>query len=532
MNGADKKLPCGWSVVPLKEIADTSSGGTPFRKESAYYGGDIAWVKSGELGDGIVTKVEESITEAGLQASSAKIFPKGTLCIALYGATVGKLGILGSEAATNQAVCGIFLHPDIATEFAFHFLKHQRADLIAQGKGGAQPNISQEIVRDTEIILAPAAEQRRIVAKIEALQERSRKARAALEAIPPLLEQFRQSVLAAAFRGDLTADWRAQHPDVEPASVLLDRIRADRRRRWEEAELSKMQAKGKMPKDEKWKERYKEPEQVDESVLPGLPKGWGWARLADLCQVQGGYAFKSTSYVSDGVPLIRISDLISGEVPIRKEIVKLPHSFIADYREYQLNFQDILIALSGATTGKMAVFSSSTAALLNQRVGRFVPHSKNNLAGGYLRLLIESLSQNIRSRAYGGAQPNISPSEIELTIVPLAPKAEQDIIEKKVAHMWNSSQALGRDMDTFIEQIDILDQSILAKAFRGELVPQDPNDEPASVLLDRIRAEREAQSSKPRAKKKTPGSTKHTKKAPPVSVNENDDLPLFNNLQK
>ena len=124
--------------------------------------------------------------------------------------------------------------------------------------------------------LPPLPEQRRIVAKIEALQERSRKARAALEAIPPLLEQFRQSVLAAAFRGDLTADWRAQHPNVEPASVLLDRIRAERRRRWEEAELAKMQAKGKMPKDEKWKERYKEPEPVDpESLEPEVPETCG-----------------------------------------------------------------------------------------------------------------------------------------------------------------------------------------------------------------------------------------------------------------
>ena len=129
-----------------------------------------------------------------------------------------------------------------------------------QAKGTAQKGVYLKTLSQMPFVIAPLSEQRRIVAKIETLQERSRKARAALEAIPPLLEQFRQSVLAAAFRGDLTADWRAQHPDVEPASVLLDRIRAERRRRWEEAELSKMQAKGKMPKDEKWKERYKEPE--------------------------------------------------------------------------------------------------------------------------------------------------------------------------------------------------------------------------------------------------------------------------------
>ena len=152
-------------------------------------------------------------------------------------------------------------------------------------KGTAQ-GVYLKTLSQIPLSIASLPEQRRIVAKIEALQERSRKARAALEAIPPLLEQFRQSVLAAAFRGDLTADWRAQHPDVEPASVLLDRIRAERRRRWEEAELAKMQAKGKMPKDEKWKERYKEPEPVDQTELPELPEGWWWATrgLSYLCQ--------------------------------------------------------------------------------------------------------------------------------------------------------------------------------------------------------------------------------------------------------
>jgi type I restriction enzyme S subunit len=96
------------------------------------------------------------------------------------------------------------------------------------------------------------------VEKIEALTARSRKAREALEAIPELLDQFRQSVLAAAFRGDLTADWREQNPDVEPAEALLERIRVERRKRWEEAELEKMRAKGKEPTNDKWKAKYKD----------------------------------------------------------------------------------------------------------------------------------------------------------------------------------------------------------------------------------------------------------------------------------
>ena len=129
--------------------------------------------------------------------------------------------------------------------------------------------------------MPPLAEQRRIVAKIEALQERSRRAREALSEVGPLLEQFRQSVLAAAFRGDLTADWRAAHPNVEPASELLQRIRAERRRRWEQAELAKYEAKGQKP-PKNWKDKYKEPEPVDDSDLPELPDGWVWATIDEL----------------------------------------------------------------------------------------------------------------------------------------------------------------------------------------------------------------------------------------------------------
>ncbi|MCP4661723.1 MAG: hypothetical protein GY856_40495, partial [bacterium] len=239
MSNADHVLPRGWCRAAIQDFAETSSGGTPTRKERSYYGGSIPWVKSGELGDTLViSRTSETITRKGLVSSSAKVFPKGTLCIALYGATVGKLGILGMDAATNQAVCGIFPAREIVTRYIFYALRYLRDELISQSKGGAQPNISQGIVRNTTIPLAPVNEQRRIVNRIETLEENSQRARFALEAIPPLLEKLRQSVLAAAFRGDLTADWRARNPDVEPASVLLERIRAERRRRWEEAELA------------------------------------------------------------------------------------------------------------------------------------------------------------------------------------------------------------------------------------------------------------------------------------------------------
>ncbi|MGB5631452.1 MAG: restriction endonuclease subunit S, partial [Waterburya sp.] len=139
-----------------------------------------------------------------------------------------------------------------------------------------------KFLKASKIPLPPLNEQKRIVAKIEALQTRSTAVKEELEAIKPLLDQFRQSVLASAFRGDLTKDWREQNPDVEPADVLLERIRVERRRRWEEAELEKMKAKGKVPKDDKWKKKYKEPVEPDIKTSSLLPDKWSLASFAQV----------------------------------------------------------------------------------------------------------------------------------------------------------------------------------------------------------------------------------------------------------
>ena len=160
-----------WKKEPLGKICKTTSGGTPSRKNQSYYqNGTIPWVKSGELENNIITTSEEFITEEGLLNSSAKIFPAGTLLIALYGATIGKLAFLGIDAATNQAVCGIFQNENVSLKYLYYYLLFQRPNLIKQGVGGAQPNISQTILKKLEISYPDSiTEQQRIVARIEEL---------------------------------------------------------------------------------------------------------------------------------------------------------------------------------------------------------------------------------------------------------------------------------------------------------------------------------------------------------------------------
>jgi type I restriction enzyme S subunit len=187
---------------------------------------------------------------------------------------------------------------------------------------------------DLDFPLPPLNEQRRIVAKLEALQARSHRVREALDAVPPLLEKLRQSILAAAFRGDLTKDWRAKHKDVEPASELLKRIRTERRKKWEEAELAKMKAKGKAPTDDKWKAKYKEPEPVDATGLPELPEGWCWASVdallptpEDLFDGPFGSALKSSDYTSSGVRVVRLENVANLEFRGDKETFVSPTKY-------------------------------------------------------------------------------------------------------------------------------------------------------------------------------------------------------------
>ncbi|EID9988946.1 restriction endonuclease subunit S, partial [Campylobacter coli] len=167
------KLPQGWEWKSLGEIANTSSGGTPSRNKKEYWeNGNIKWLKSGELNDGYIDFIEENITEEAIKNSSAKIFQKGTLLIAMYGATAGKLGILNLDSTTNQAICA-FLHKDknikFLEKFLFYFLFFLRDKIIKDSFGGAQPNINQTYIKNLQIPLPPIKEQEQIASHLDEL---------------------------------------------------------------------------------------------------------------------------------------------------------------------------------------------------------------------------------------------------------------------------------------------------------------------------------------------------------------------------
>ncbi len=189
------KLPKNWTLKTLGEVCETTSGGTPSRTNFNFYTGSICWVKSGELNSGIITETEEHITDEALKKSSAKLFPVNTLLIALYGSTVGKLATLGIEAATNQAVCAVFPKEQLTQRFLYHFLFFKRPQLLEDRAGGAQPNISQSILRELQIPLPPLPEQQKIVQKIESLFTELETGTKALKTALTQLKIYRQAVL-------------------------------------------------------------------------------------------------------------------------------------------------------------------------------------------------------------------------------------------------------------------------------------------------------------------------------------------------
>ena len=217
------EVPEGWVWTTLGEVGTWQSGGTPSRSNKTYYGGNIPWLKTGDLNDGLISYIPESITEEAVANSSAKINPTGSVLIAMYGATIGKLGILTFPATTNQACCACIEFNAIIQLYLFYFLLSQRNEFITKGGGGAQPNISKEIIVNTFISLPPLSEQQRIVMEIEkwfALIDQIEHGKDDLQSI---IKQAKSKILDLAIHGKLVP----QDPNDEPAIELLKRINPD-----------------------------------------------------------------------------------------------------------------------------------------------------------------------------------------------------------------------------------------------------------------------------------------------------------------
>ena len=315
------------------------------------------------------------------------------------------------------------------------------------------------------------------------LYRSGRTARQALDHIPPLLKKFRQAVLAAAFRGDLTRDWREQHSDVEPASVLLERIRAERRRKCEED----LRAKGKDPR----KAKYEEPVLMDIKEQPELPEGWSWTTVDTVTYrvTSGSRAWKTRCGTGTGT-FILAQNIRPGLLDLsHRTRVNAPDDLEAFRTRVEVG--DILVTIVGNTGDTCVVTEDPGEAYVCQSVALLRP--VESLTCRWLGLYLQSDlggQRQFREFQYGMGRAHLGLLHLRQTVVPLAPLTEQCYVVERIDELFSQADAIEAAVEAAWRRAERLEQSILARAFRGELVPQDPDDDPASLLLERIRAER------------------------------------------
>jgi type I restriction enzyme, S subunit len=343
-----------------------------------------------------------------------------------------------------------------------------------------------------QVRVPPINEQRRIVSKIEELQSRSRKTREAIESLPPMLEQYRRSVLSAAFRGDLTAGWREQNTEHESATALLEGLRLERRRSWERLNPN---------------EKYMAIRPVNESELPELPRTWCWGTAEEIVDADADIVYgivQPGPQLTRGIPYVRGCDVQDGVILV-EQLLKTSPEIAQRYERASLRGGDVLLGIIRAT--KVAIVPKELdGANITQGTARFRP--SRVITTEFLANWLDSpFAQGWLHDHYRGIDmPGLNLKDVRRLPVPLAPLAEQHALAEVLAAWKARFHGICSAVKSASTQITALDQSILAKAFRGELVPQDPNDEPANVLIERIKAERESangHASKP-AKSKRP----------------------------
>ncbi len=320
------EVPNSWAWTTLGEVGTWQSGGTPSRLNKSYYGGNIPWLKTGDLNDGLISDIPESITEEAVANSSAKINPAGSVLIAMYGATIGKLGILTFPATTNQACCACMEFNAITQLYLFYFLLSQRNTFISKGGGGAQPNISKEIIVSTFIPLPPLSEQQRIVSEVEhwfALIDQIEQGKSDLQTI---IKQTKSKILDLAIHGKLVS----QDPNDEPASELLKRINPNFT-------------------------------PCDNGQYRNIPKNWCVCKLVDICSFLS--RGKSPKYSEDDktYPVFaQKCNLKDGGVSLEQARFLDPSTINKWNEVYKLQTGDILVNSTGTgTVGRTRLFNTN-----------------------------------------------------------------------------------------------------------------------------------------------------------------------------
>lgn len=478
------EIPEKWIMTTLDEVGTITSGATPSTSDETNFGDDVPWVTPADLTGYTAQYISggrRGLSTKGYQSCSATLIPQGSLLFSSR-APIGYVAIAANPIATNQGFKNLTPFGGIYPEYAYHYLKSAKRLAEGRASGTTFLELSAKAFAALPFPLPPLAEQERIVTKLEELFSRLDAGVDTLKRTQKLLRRYRQSVLRAAVTGELTWEWReknqVENPDSETAKQLLERILAERRARWEQS--------GK-------KGKYAEPDGPDVTGLPELPEGWVWVSVAQVADVGTGATplrSRADYYQNGSIPWIT-----SGA--INRSIVDRAEELITPLAVEETNAKifpkgSLLVAMygEGRTRGKIAELGISAAT--NQACAALIFQGSALDAKTFVRLFFEKNYDDLRRLSSGGVQPNLNLSIIKATGVPIAPLAEQAVIVQEVERRLSIIDGMETSLAAEVRRAESLRQSILHRAFTGQLVPQDPNDEPASELLKRIQAEREA----------------------------------------
>lgn len=466
------EIPQGWVSVKLGEIADITYGkGLPTKNLKPE--GFPVFGANGVIG-----------------FFNEYLFEEPQLLISCRGANSGTINFSPSRCfvTNNSLIVDFPLEQFQLRKTLFYFLVAANKERLVTGT--AQPQVTINNAVELELCLPPLPEQHRIVTKIEELFSELDQGVASLKTAREQLKVYRQSLLKNAFEGKLTAAWRAAHRDqLETAAALQQRIARERQARYQQ-QLADWQTAGQQGPKPKPPKPLPPLTTEELAELPELPEGWGWVKLGSLAsQITDGEHFRPTT-TEQGIPFLSAKDVRADGVSFDAPLFISLETAEKAWARCQPERSDILIVSRGATVGRMcAVNTDQPFCLLGSVI--LVKVTPATLPA-YLLAALKTpfVNKKIVGASGATAQQAIYLRDIQAVPVAVCSLAEQLEILQELESKLSEADQLDQTLATALQQADALRQSILKKAFRGQLVKQDQNDEPATTLLERIRASR------------------------------------------
>jgi type I restriction enzyme, S subunit len=476
-------MPAGWAVARLPDLIARCGrfvDGDWVESKDQHPDGAIRLTQLADVGDGVWrNRSFRFLTPEKARELRCTVLKRGDVLVARMPDPLGRSCIFPGDSKECVTVVDVCIvrpgHEGVSERWLSHFINtpQVRTAIYRLQSGSTRKRISRNNLGTVELLIPPTNEQHRIVSAIESYVTRLDDAVATLERVQRNLRRYRASVLKAAAEGRLVPTEaelaRADGRSYEPASVLLARILSERRRRWEEAELAKMKARGKAPKDDRWKAKYVEPVAPDTSELPELPEGWCWASPGQFFSWSSGDFLPKKAQRGGTVPVIG-GNGVNGFHD--KALVLKP---------------TIVVGRVGALCGNIHLTDGPVWITDN---AIYAAEGGELSVLPYWRMVMSM--QNLNANAGGTGQPYVNQKHLNDLAIPLAPEAEQLRIAQEVERLASLHERVYEDARRSAKRLARLRQSILRWAFEGRLVDQDPADEPASMVLDRIRAERSA----------------------------------------